>query len=101
MGLDIEWEVGAAGPPAGIVHGDVLVGRDRFAVDGPGRFFDDGDPDPPAVDGETVATVYVPVGGPGEHVEARLVRPDGAPSGDRGWVFDRNPKSRDRGAVPS
>ena len=43
VGLDIEWEVGADGPPAGIVHGDVLVGRARHAIDGPGWFYDDGD----------------------------------------------------------
>ena len=36
VGLDIEWEVGAGGPPAGIVHGDVLVGRARHEIDGPG-----------------------------------------------------------------
>jgi hypothetical protein len=40
VGLDLEWEVGGAGPPAGTVHGDVLVGRDRFSVDGGGTFFE-------------------------------------------------------------
>jgi hypothetical protein len=39
VGLDLEWEVGDAGPPFGIVHGDVLVGRARIAVDAVGRFF--------------------------------------------------------------
>jgi hypothetical protein len=31
VGLDLEWDVGA-------VHGDVLVGRERFAIDGTGSF---------------------------------------------------------------
>ena len=39
VGLDLEWEVGDAGPPSGIVHGDVLVGRARIAVDAVGRFY--------------------------------------------------------------
>jgi hypothetical protein len=38
VGLDLEWEVGAAGPPAGLVHGDVLVGRERFPIEVPGAF---------------------------------------------------------------
>ena len=42
VGLDIEWEVGDGGPPAGTVHGDVLVGRARHEIDGPGWFYDDG-----------------------------------------------------------
>jgi hypothetical protein len=46
VGLDLEWEVSAAGPPAGTVHGDVLVGRDRFGVDGEGTFFEGDAPAP-------------------------------------------------------
>jgi hypothetical protein len=46
VGLDLEWEVHSDGPPAGTVHGDVLVGRDRFAVDGPGTFLEGSAPTP-------------------------------------------------------
>ena len=72
VGLDIEWEVGAAGPPAGIVHGDVLVGRASHAIDGPGWFYDDGEPDPGAVAGDAIAHVFVPIGD--GYLERRLVR---------------------------
>jgi hypothetical protein len=88
VGLDLEWEVGAGGPPAGIVHGDVLVGRARFELEGTGSFYDDSTPDPAPVDrdhrdGETQATVIVPLGD-GTHVERRLV---GA-AGDRRWSYE-------------
>jgi hypothetical protein len=73
VGLDLEWEVGAGGPPEGTVHGDVLVGRARHHVDGPGWFYDDRAPDPGSVDGDATATVYVPLGDDG-YVERRLVR---------------------------
>jgi hypothetical protein len=76
VGLDIEWEVGPDGPPAGIVHGDVLVGRERFELDGTGSFYDDETPDPAEPGGlatEAVATVLIPVGA-ATHVERRLVR---------------------------
>ena len=75
VGLDIEWEVGADGPPSGIVHGDVLVGRERLAIDGRGWFYDDGTPDPPAGtgDGDVVTTMYIPLAD-GGHIERRLVR---------------------------
>jgi hypothetical protein len=78
VGLDLEWEVGAGGPPAGIVHGDVLVGRARFELDGTGSFYDDTMPDPAPADPDdggrdTLATVLVPLGD-GNHVERRLVR---------------------------
>jgi hypothetical protein len=88
VGLDLEWEVGAGGPPAGIVHGDVLVGRARFELDGSGSFYDDTmpDPDPGHVDGETRATVLVPLGD-GNHVERRLV---GAGDGRR-WSYEIRP----------
>jgi len=74
VGLDIEWEVGADGPPAGTVHGDVLVGRAKHEIDGPGWFYADDADDPGRVEGETLATVFVPVGG--SHLERRLVRTD-------------------------
>jgi hypothetical protein len=48
VGLDLEWEVGPDGPPHGLVHGDVLVERDRFAVAARGSFLE-GDA-PPADD---------------------------------------------------
>ncbi|MCU1465163.1 MAG: hypothetical protein QOG50_213 [Actinomycetota bacterium] len=87
VGLDIEWEVGAGGPPRGIVHGDVLVGRASVAVDGVGWFYDDGDPDPGEsnVHSDVVSTVYVPLPG-GRHVSRRLVR---APGGLR-WTLERD-----------
>jgi len=72
VGLDIEWEVGAAGPPAGIVHGDVLVGRARHAFDGPGWFYDDGVPEPDDIVGDVVANVFIPMGN--GYLERRLVR---------------------------
>ncbi len=83
VGLDLEWEVGVGGPPSGIVHGDVLVGRARFEIDGDGCFYDPQTPEPGPDGGETVATVLVPLGD-GTHVERRLVR-----SGDRwAWSFE-------------
>ncbi len=72
VGLDLEWEVAGDGPPAGIVHGDVLVGRARFELDGTGSFYDDSMPDPSSVPGDTRATVLVPLGD-GSYVERRLV----------------------------
>jgi hypothetical protein len=92
VGLDIEWEVGAAGPPAGVVHGDVLVGRERFELDGTGFFYDDATPEPVFSDSpeaEVVATVFVPEGG-GAYVERRLVR---SPDGHR-WSFERHKNRR-------
>ncbi|MDQ1381052.1 MAG: hypothetical protein QOJ71_1771, partial [Actinomycetota bacterium] len=60
VGLDIEWEVDADGPPRGIVHGDVLVARASLAIDGVGWFYDQDDPDPAArerqVDTHVVST---------------------------------------------
>lgn len=86
VGLDIEWEADAedGGPPAGVVHGDVLVGRERHAIDGPGWFYDDATPDPSDADGpvgtgsagERLATVYVPLDAD-HYVERHLVRADG------------------------
>jgi hypothetical protein len=88
VGLDIEWEVGGDGPPAGVVHGDVLVGRARHEIDGPGWFYDDVADDPGWVEGDAVATVYIPVAG--THVERRLVRTD---AGLR-WSLDRRRNPR-------
>ena len=87
VGLDIEWEVGDGGPPAGTVHGDVLVGRQRYEIDGPGWFYDDGVPDPGSVEGEAVASVYIPVddAGGGGYIERRLVRSGGGLQ----WTFAR------------
>ncbi len=93
VGLDLEWEVGAGGPPAGIVHGEVLVDRARHMIDGVGWFYADDTPDPgPLDDGagldrDTLATVYVPVGGGGAapFVERRLVRR----AGGRRWSLER------------
>jgi hypothetical protein len=83
VGLDIEWEVGDDGPPGGSVHGDVLVGRARHEIDGPGWFYDDGDADPGSVEGDVVASVYIPlVEG---YIERRLVRADGRLR----WSFER------------
>jgi hypothetical protein len=62
VGLDIEWEVGDAGPPEGIVHGDVLVGRATHAIDCAGRFYDDTTPDPAPRGGDAIASVVVPIG---------------------------------------
>jgi hypothetical protein len=88
VGLDIEWEVGDAGPPAGTVHGDVLVGRARHEISGPGWFYDDGADDPGWISGDVVATVFIPV--VGTHVERRLVRTD---AGLR-WSLDRRRNPR-------
>lgn len=74
VGLDIEWEVGSEGPPTGIVHGDVLVGRARIAIDGPGCFYADDAPDPGPIDGAVIATVYIPLAA--GYIERRLVRSD-------------------------
>jgi hypothetical protein len=72
VGLDIEWEVGTAGPPEGVVHGDVLVGRERWTIDAGGRFSEDGSP-PPPVAGDVQARVIIPGA-----AERALVRtPDG------------------------
>jgi hypothetical protein len=91
VGLDIEWEVGDEGPPAGIVHGDVLVGRARHEIDGGGWFYDEAAPDPGAVLGEVVSTVYVPLAD--GYVERRLVHA----GGELRWSLDRHEFLRDRG----
>jgi hypothetical protein len=63
VGLDLEWELGD------VVHGDVLVGRDRFAVDARGRFVEGHELIDEPLDGPVVARV--PVAG---LVERTLVR---------------------------
>jgi len=91
VGLDIEWEVGENGPPAGSVHGDVLVGRARHTIDGPGLFYDDGTADPGAIAGDAVATVKIPLdSGAGRYVERRLVRTE---AGLR-WSFEEHAPDR-------
>lgn len=66
VGLDLEWEA------PDIVHGDVLVGRERWTIDARGWFYADG-AEPPPVAGEIHARVIVP-----GVVERALVRtPDG------------------------
>jgi len=89
VGLDIEWEVGDDGPPAGTVHGDVLVGRARHGIDGPGWFYDDAAPDPGAVGGEVESTVYIALGDDRGYVERRLVRA-GATGGRSRWSLVRH-----------
>jgi hypothetical protein len=86
VGLDIEWEVGADGPPAGVVHGDVLVGRARHEIDAPGWFYDDGAPEPGSVEGEVMSTVYVPLGDGRGYLERSLVRTDDNPR----WSLNRH-----------
>jgi hypothetical protein len=54
------------------VHGDVLVGRASHAIDGPGWFYDDGEPDPGAVAGDVLGHVFVPLDD--GYLERRLVR---------------------------
>jgi hypothetical protein len=94
VGLDLEWEVGTGGPPQGTVHGDVLVGRARHPIDGPGWFYDDRAPEPGPVVGAATATVYVPLGGGGGgddgYVERSLVRAD---AGMR-WSLDHRGPDR-------
>jgi hypothetical protein len=75
VGLDIEWEVADAGPPEGIVHGDVLVGRATHAIDCAGRFYDDTTPGPAPRTGDANASVVVPIG-PG-FARWNLLRTDG------------------------
>jgi len=48
VGLDLEWEVTPPSPVRGVVHGDVLVGRERFAYESAGAFY--ADSVPPEVD---------------------------------------------------
>jgi hypothetical protein len=54
VGLDIEWELG------NIVHGEVLVARDRIALEAWGRFVEHHELTDEIVDGPVVAQVLVP-----------------------------------------
>jgi hypothetical protein len=65
VGLDLEWEA------PDVLHGDVLVGRERWTIDGRGWFYEN--EEPPRVDGEPVTRVIIP-----GVMERALVRtPDG------------------------
>jgi hypothetical protein len=57
VGLDLEWEAGD------MVHGDVLIARDRWAIDAWGRFVEDHELNDDRVAGEPGARVIVPVEG--------------------------------------
>ena len=71
VGLDLEWEA------PDIVHGDVLVGRGRWPVDGRGRFVPGHRLRDEIVAGEPRALVVIPIDG--RVCERTLVRaPDGA-----------------------
>ncbi len=72
VGLDLEWEVAEGGPPLGTVHGELLVARDRYAIEMPGWFVE---PDvlaparpPVEAGGSQLARVLVPLPG-GVHLE--------------------------------
>ena len=70
VGLDLEWEAGD------IVHGDVLVGRERWEIDAWGRFVENHQLHDEPVSGPARARVIVPVDG--GWVERVLVStPDG------------------------
>jgi hypothetical protein len=62
VGLDLEWET------PDVVHGDVLVERDRFTIDAVGAF-SEGEPPPVAGRVDVVARVIIP-----EFGERALVR---------------------------
>lgn len=72
VGLDLEWEAGPGGPPAGAVHGDVLVGPLRLDLDAPGWCYEDATVVRPRFAGERVARVCIPGAG-----ERHLVRTAG------------------------
>jgi hypothetical protein len=75
VGLDLEWEVG------NIVHGGVLVGRARIAIDGWGRFVEHHELTDDVVTGVPLARVLVPIGD-GAVCNRTLVR---TPAGERRW----------------
>jgi hypothetical protein len=75
VGLDLEWETGD------VVHGDVLVGRARIAVDGWGRFVEHHELIDDVVTGEPLARVLVPLGD-GAVCDRTLVR---TATGGRRW----------------
>lgn len=55
VGLDLEWETPET------VHGEVLIGRERVAVDGRGRFLETHELGDVPVSGEEVARVVIPL----------------------------------------
>jgi len=57
VGLDLEWEAPA------LVHGDVLVGRERWTIDGWGRFVEHHALVDEIVPGAAIATVIIPLEG--------------------------------------
>ena len=86
VGLDLEWEAPDAGDDSeatggersvestheGVVHGDVLVGRERWTIDARGSFYEDGML-PAPITGDVQARVIIP-----GVAERALVRtPDG------------------------
>ena len=75
VGLDIEWET------PDIVHGDVLVGRARHALDAWGRFVEAHELRDDVVEGDAEARVLIPVDG-GRVCERTLVR---TADGNRRW----------------
>jgi hypothetical protein len=75
VGVDLEWEVGD------VVHGDVLVGRARVAIDGWGRFIENHELVDDVVAGESLERVLVPLGDTSV-CERTLV---GTPTGERRW----------------
>jgi hypothetical protein len=79
VGLDLEWEAGD------IVHGDVLVGRERWTIDAWGRFVEGHELGAAPVRGEPMTRVIVPVGD--EWLERVLVA---TPDGPR---WSRQPRS--------
>jgi hypothetical protein len=58
VGLDLEWE-STERAAAGVVHGDVLVGRERWAIDAAGWFYENGKL-PPSIPGDVQARVIIP-----------------------------------------
>src|SRR5262249_32810994 len=57
VGLDLEWEAPV------LVHGDVLVGRERWTIDGWGRFVEHHAVGDEIVPGAAIATVMIPLEG--------------------------------------
>jgi hypothetical protein len=67
VGLDLEWEA------PDVVHGDVLVGRERFPIDGRGRFVEGHELVDAPVAGDDVTRVLIPLDD-GRVCERTLVR---------------------------
>ena len=57
VGLDLEWEAPA------IVHGDVLVGRERWTIEAWGRLVESHQLADDLVDGDELARVLIPLDG--------------------------------------